>query len=134
MEATAHHGSETARVRGDMVRGAIHMAPSPKSKTGGMIKGGIAAARNGQAPPATSVQGSLGIIESPSNRREYNMGIPGLITSTSLGPEQRQRIVSGIIESPMQGENAQGPVSSVMGHDATAYNAGMVHIRGSHFK
>jgi len=134
MESTAHYGSSTARVRGDMVRDAIHMAPHPKSKTGGMIHGGIAAARHGQAPPATSMMGSLGIIEHPSNRKEYNMGIPGIITSTSLGPEQRARLVSGIIESPMAGEHASGPVHKVMGHDATAYNAGMVHLRGSHFK
>jgi len=132
--STSHHGSRTAHVRMDQARDAIHMAPAPKSHTGPMIQGHIAASRAGQAPPATSMMGSLGIIEHPSNRREYNMGIPGLITSTSLGPRERQRIVSGIIESPMEVAPAEGPVSSVQGHDATAYNSGMVHIRGSHFK
>jgi hypothetical protein len=29
---------------------------------------------------------------------------------------------------------AAGPVHTVSGHDSTAYNSGMVHIRGSHFK
>ena len=63
------------------------------------------------------------------------MGIPGIISSTSLGPEQRQRMVSGIIESPMGGVmDKSGAVHAILGHDATAYNAGMVHIRGSHFK
>jgi hypothetical protein len=33
-----------------------------------------------------------------------------------------------------EGAHPSGPVHSVMGHDATAYNEGMVHIRGSHFK
>jgi hypothetical protein len=133
-EETSDQGPRSAYKRQDMARDAIHLAPHPKSGGGGIHSGHIAAARAGQAPPATSLMGSLGIIEHPSNRREYNMGIPGLITSTSLGPRERQRIVSGIIESPMAGQAADGPVHAVQGHDATAYNAGMVHIRGSHFK
>ena len=76
----------------------------------------------------------MGIIENVRRGKDHNMGIPGIISSTSLGPEQRQRLVSGIIESPMGGHSVEGPVSKVMGHDATAYNEGMVHIRGSHFK
>lgn len=113
----------------------MHNAPHPKSGSGGMIHGGGAkASAHGQAPPATSIQGSMGIIENVRAGRDHNMGIPGIISSTSLGPEQRQRLVNGIIESPMSGSTAEGPVSKVMGHDATAYNEGMVHIRGSHFK
>ena len=133
-EDTADAGPRSAFKRQSMARDAIHLAPKPKSGSSPMHKGGIAASRAGQAPPATSLMGSLGIIEHPSNRREYNMGIPGLITSTSLGPRERQRIVSGIIESPMEGQAADGPVHKVLGHDATAYNSGMAHIRGSHFK
>ena len=56
-----------------------------------------------------------------------------IISSTTLGPEVRHRLVSGIIESPMERSTDQGPVSKVAGHDATAYNAGMVHIAGSRF-
>ena len=92
------------------------------------------AARRGQAPPATSIVGSMHIIESPRKGKDHNMGIPGIISSTSLGPEQRSRLVSGIIDSPMSGQAADGPVHKIMGHDSTAYNEGMVHIRGSHFK
>jgi hypothetical protein len=77
----------------------------------------------------------MGIIENVRAGKDHNMGIPGIISSTSLGPEQRSRLVSGIIESPMGGGvGSEGPVSKVLGHDATAYNEGMVHIRGSHFK
>jgi hypothetical protein len=128
----AKHGASAAHHSAS----AIHMAPHPKSAGGGMISAhGAKAARAGQAPPASSLMGSLGIISSPSGGRDRDVGIPGIITSTSLGPEQRQRLVAGIIESPMGGAgHAEGPVHKVLGHDATAYNQGMVHIRGSHFK
>jgi hypothetical protein len=76
----------------------------------------------------------MGIIADPMGGRKAPMGIPGIISSTSLGPEQRQRLVSGIIESPMDGHAAGGAVHTVQGRDATAYNEGMIHIRGSHFK
>lgn len=129
----AKHGAKAAHVRGDEVRGAIHQAPHPKSKGSSMAPHGRAAA-HGQAPGATSLPGSMGIIEHPSAGRDRSLGIPGLIGSTSLGPMQRQRLVSGIIESPMEGKAEGGAVHSIMGHDSTAYNEGMVHIRGSHFK
>jgi len=131
------HGASAPHHKQADMRGAVHMAPHPKSAGGGMISAhGAKAARAGQAPPASGLMGSMGIISSPSGGRDREMGIPGIITSTSLGPEQRQRLVGGIIESPMggMGHTAEGPVHKVMGHDATAYNAGMVHIRGSHFK
>jgi hypothetical protein len=132
----AKHGAAAAHIRGDEVRSAVHMAPHPKSGHGGMISAhGAHAAHHGQAPAASTLPGSLGIIADPASGRKEHMGIPGIISSTSLGPEQRQRLVSGIIESPMGGEGrASGPVHSVMGHDSTAYNEGMIHIRGSHFK
>ena len=131
----ANMGSMAAHSRGNEMRGAIHQAPAPTRGGGGMISGGGArAASNGQAPPASSLPGSLGIIANPSGGRKEAMGIPGIISSTSLGPEQRQRLVAGIIESPMDGQAASGPVHAVQGRDATAYNEGMVHIRGSHFK
>jgi len=128
--AAPRHHSASAPMSG------MHNAPHPKSGSGGMIHGGGAKASvRGQAPPATSIQGSMGIIENVRAGKDHNMGIPGIISSTSLGPEQRSRLVGGIIESPMSGSMAaEGPVSKVMGHDATAYNEGMVHIRGSHFK
>jgi len=135
-DSSAKHGSSAAHIRGDTIRGAVHTAPSPKHPGGGMISAhGAKAAKHGQAPPASTLPGALGIISNPSGGRDREIGIPGIISSTSLGPMQRQRLVAGIIESPMGGENyVGGAVHSVLGHDATAYNAGMVHIRGSHFK
>lgn len=112
----------------------LHSAPPVHHGSGGYIQGHTSAARKGQAPPATSLPGSLGIIEHPSGGRNREMGIPGLISSTSLGPEQRQRLVAGIIEDPMAGHFSSDAVHKVMGHDATAYNEGMIHIRGSSFK
>jgi hypothetical protein len=83
---------------------------------------------------ATSMPGSMGIIHDVMKGGRGIHGIPGIISSTSLGPEQRSRLVSGIIVSAMGGSMGdQGPVHRVQGHDATAYNAGMTHIAGSRF-
>ncbi len=130
----AYGGGKSAHSRG---ASALSSLPHPSSRHGGMIGAdGARAASHGQAPSATSIQGSLGIIEHPmGGNRDRHVGIPGIISSTSLGPQQRQRLVDGIIESGMaDGAHPSGPVHSVMGHDATAYNEGMIHIRGSHFK
>lgn len=130
------HGAKAPQEKQASMRDAIHLAPAPKAPSGGMMgrKSGMAA-RAGQAPPATSMMGTMGIIETPMAGREREMGIPGIITSTSLGPEQRQRLVGGIIESPMGASTeGTGPVHKILGHDATAYNEGMIHISGSHYK
>ena len=131
---SAKHGASAAHVRGSEIRGAIHQAPAPKHGGSVSAQHSGLAARKGQAPPATGLMGSLNIIESPRKGKDHNLGIPGIISSTSLGPMQRSRLVSGIIETPMAGQAASGPVRNIMGHDATAYNEGMVHLRGSHFK
>lgn len=125
-------GGRSAHSRGESALSKVAHHPEEHHLMSGH---GAKAAMHGQAPTATSLQGSLGIIEHPSAGKVRHMGIPGIITSTSLGPEQRQRLVSGIIESGMAGEgHAEGPVHAVMGHDSTAYNSGMVHIRGSQFR
>lgn len=127
-------GGKSAHSRG---ASAISKLPAHhESRSHLMGAHGAKAAHHGQAPPATSLQGSLGIIEFPMRGKEgRHVGIPGIISSTSLGPEQRQRLVAGIIESPMEGvSHSTGAVHSVLGHDSTAYNAGMVHIRGSSFR
>ena len=131
---SAYGGGKSAHSRGASALSAV--APHPAARGGMIGADGARSASHGQAPSATSIQGSLGIIEHPMNgNRNRHMGIPGIISSTSLGPEQRQRLVGGIIESGMaDGAQASGPVHSVMGHDATAYNEGMIHIRGSQFK
>ena len=87
---------------------------------------------------ASSLPGSLGVIDphgmaSPKDKTRH--GIPGIISTTTEGPQTRARLVGGIIESPMSdGKAPSGPVHSVMGHDATAWNAGMKHIPGSSFR
>lgn len=78
--------------------------------------------------------GSMGIIHDVMRPGKGAVGVPGIISSTTLGPEVRHRLVSGIIESPMMVASADGPVHRVAGHDSTAYNEGMVHIAGSRFK
>jgi hypothetical protein len=89
------------------------------------------------AQQASSLPGSLSIIDphgmtSPKDKTKD--GIPGIIATTTEGAQTRARLVGGIIESPMSdGKAPSGPVHAVMGHDATAYNAGMKHIAGSSF-
>lgn len=90
------------------------------------------------AQQASSLPGSMGFIDphSSSNPKDKRReGIPGIIHTTTEGAATRARLVGGIIESPMSdGKPASGPVHSVMGHDATAWNAGMRHIPGSSFR
>ena len=83
---------------------------------------------------ATSLAGDMGIIQDVMRPGRGIHGIPGIISSTTVGPEQRERLVSGIIVSAMGGHMDQGPVTRVTGHDSTAWNAGMAHIPGSHFR
>jgi hypothetical protein len=88
-----------------------------------------------KSPQATSLPGQLTIIKDVGQRSGGIHGIPGIISSTTTSPETRRRLVSGIIEHLMRGAVAPaGPVSTVQGHDATAYSAGMAHMTGSSFK
>ena len=126
-------GGSSAHSRGESALSKV--APHPSGHSSFIGSGGASAGRHGQAPQATSLPGSLGIIEHPARGRDHNLGIPGIISSTSLGPHQRQNIVAGIIESPMDARrDTSGPVHAMLGHDSTAYNEGMVHIAGSGFK
>jgi hypothetical protein len=108
------------------MRSAKHMAPTPEDKSFNMRPSAM-------GPQATSMPGSMGIIQDVMKPGKGAMGVPGIISSTTLGPEVRQRLVTGIIESPMERSTDQGPVSKVAGHDSTAYNAGMIHLAGSRF-
>lgn len=91
-----------------------------------------------QGPQASSLPGMMGIIQDVASggNRERARGVPGIITSTTLGPEVRQRLQKGIIESMMGGAHsgAEGPVTAAAGKDSTAYNTGMVHIAGSQYR
>jgi hypothetical protein len=108
------------------MRSGKRMAPTPEDKSFNMRPSAM-------GPQATSMPGSTGIIMDVMKPGKGVVGVPGIISSTTLGPEVRQRLVSGIIESPMERSTDHGPVSKVAGHDATAYNAGMVHLAGSRF-
>jgi hypothetical protein len=94
--------------------------------------------RADQGPQASSLPGAMGVIQdvSKGGNRNRAQGVPGIITSTTLGPEVRQRLQKGIIESLMGGEghSGDGPVMAAAGHDATAYNSGMVHMAGSQYR
>jgi hypothetical protein len=85
-----------------------------------------------KSPQASGMPGQLTILKDPANGGGRGIhGIPGIISSTTTSPQTRQRLVGGIIESLMKGAAPGGPVQAVEGHDSTAYNTGMVHLRGS---
>ena len=75
--------------------------------------------------------GSLHVIQDVGSRSGGVHGIPGIISSTTQGAQVRQRLVMGVIDSLLPGKAPEGPVSAVEGKDSTAYNTGMVHLRGS---
>ena len=127
-----HHSGELARPVNDNARSAAMHAPKPHSdKKGSAVPN---AGKPSRSPQATSMPGSLPIIHSVGSRREGSHGISGIISSTLTSPETRQRLVSGIIDTMIRGEAPAGPVHTVGGHDATAYNAGMVHLAGSRMR
>ena len=116
--------------------GAIHSAEKAHKKSSKAHGTGETIMRTAghQGPQATSLPGGINIIHDVQKAGRGATGVPGIISSTTLGPEVRRRLVSGIIESPMAAESADGPVHRVQGVDATAYNEGQVHIAGSRFK
>jgi hypothetical protein len=93
------------------------------------------AGKPSHGPQASSLPGHLEVIKDVSSGRGMAHGIPGIVSSTTQGPEVRQRLHMGIIESMMGRVVEAGPVSSVQGNDATAWNAGNgIHLPGSRFK
>jgi len=128
--AKAYGGGKSAREAVDRT----HAKLPRKSKGKDLKQVSVRVAPN-QGPQASSLPAMMGIIDPMTAGRPQHPGIPGLIHSTTLGPEQRQRLVAGIIETPMgAASQASGPVHKVAGHDATAYADGMVHIAGSPFR
>lgn len=106
---------------------------APKASKGKRGMGVPNEGKPSHSPQASSLPGSLPVILDVNRRGGSIVGIPGIISSTTTSPETRQRLVSGILDTSDRGAVPQGPVHTVMGHDATAYNSGMVHLRGSHF-
>ena len=114
---------------------AIHTDHKHHSKKG--LAKGMDVPNHGKPsrdPQATSYP-MPGVIHDPSGGKGHGIhGVPGIISSTTTGNEVRGRLMLGVIESCIAGGRApDGPVHHAEGHDATAYNAGMVHIRGSPF-
>lgn len=107
----------------------------PKGSKDGRVlaKGESMPHRMSNVPQASSMLGHMNIINDAGGRGTGRAhGIPGIITSTSLGPEQRTRLISGIIDLAESGHHdMEGPLHSVMGSDATAMNAGMRPIPGA---
>jgi hypothetical protein len=71
------------------------------------------------------------IIENAGHGGHRSQGIPGILHTTSLVPEQRSRLMNGIIDLGEHAREMGGPVHSITGHDATAMNAGMRPIPGA---
>ena len=133
----SHHGVDLDRAgpvndnRPDVIQRA-HQKSGKKSKDGRVEGPGVALPRQqSHFPQATGLPGSLMIIENAGRGRDRVHGIPGILSTTSLGPEQRRKLISGIIDLSEHGRRADGPVHQVSGHDATAMNAGMRPIPGA---
>lgn len=95
-------------------------------------KGKAAEGGRNESPQASSMPGALPIIKDAQNKPGMAHGIPGIINSTTTSPETRLRLIQGVLDlAHSAGSSEQGAVHTMMGHDSTAYNMGMVHIRGS---
>ena len=131
MDNDAHRGKKAPKASGKAMHSAekVHKR-SKKAESHGKDVGYSKA----EGPQATSLPGSMHIIHDVMKPGRGIHGIPGIISSTTEGPQVRQRLALGIIESAMGAERSSGPVHKVQGMDATAYNEGMVHIAGSRFK
>ena len=57
-------------------------------------------------------------------------GLKGIVNSTSLGPEQRARVVSGIIQVDSRKKTPMMTASAIK--TATRREMGLVHIAGSY--
>jgi hypothetical protein len=72
------------------------------------------------------------VIMDPTKRgrTETAVGLKGIANSTSLGPQQRQRVLSGIIEVDQRKKTPMMTASAVK--TATQREMGMVHIPGTY--
>ena len=72
------------------------------------------------------------IIQDPSKKSgQTAVGVKGIANSTSLGPEQRTRVLKGIIQADSR-EKGRGAVSKSEGRTATKREIGMVHLPGTY--
>lgn len=110
----------------------VHPSHGDVRAHGGVVQHGKSTYEGGQV--ASSLPGALGIIDPSDAGHRITETIPGIISTTTESPINRQRMLGGIIESPMVRVAPAGPVHTAMGHDATAWNAGMRHLPGSPFR
>jgi len=132
-----HHGVDLDRAgavndnRPDLAQRA-HQKDGKKSKDGRVSGKAEGLSRSpSHYPQASGLPGELMIIQDASRGRSKTLGIPGILNTTTLGPDQRNRLVDGIIDMSSKGRTADGPVHSVSGRDATAMNAGMRALPGA---
>lgn len=119
--------------RPDLASRASQGGSKKNKKDGYVVPAGkdVPAGRS-HVPQATSLPGSLGIIENAGARGgDRKQGIPGILSTTSLGADTRTRLLSGIIDMSAKMPAESGPVHAVTGHDATAMNAGMRPLPGA---
>jgi len=73
----------------------------------------------------------LPVIMNPSGKGGSTaQGLKGIVNSTSLGPQQRQRVLSGIIEVDQRKRTPMMTASAVK--TATRREMGTVHIPGTY--
>ena len=133
----SHHGVDLDRAgavndnRPDLAQRA-HQKDGKKSKDG-RVTGKAEGLKCGPShfPQASGLPGEMMIIQNASRGGDRTRGIPGILHTTSLGPEQRNRLVDGIIDLSAHGRKGDGPVHRVSGNDATAHNAGMRPLPGA---
>ena len=109
-------------------------------KKGGMAHGkGQGVPQQGKpsmAPEATSLPGSLGILDLAHHHgSKHHATIGGILNNTTTGNDLRNfKLLSGVLDLCDHGRKGDGPLHNVSGHDATARNAGYRPIPGSPFR
>ena len=132
-----HHGVDFDRLgpvndNRPAVIGRAEQASGMKSKDGRVLAAAESMpSRMSSYPQATGLPGSLMIIENAGHGGHRREGIPGILTTTSLEPGQRRRLMEGIIDLSEHGRSGDGPLHYMTGHDATAHNEGMRPIPGA---
>lgn len=106
---------------------------APEKGSGGVVEGSVHLHhRVSHVPQATGFASQMNIIQDAGHGgRDRVHGIPGIISTTSLGPDQRSRLLSGIIDMSHPRPHDEGILHKISGHDATAMNAGMRPIPGA---
>lgn len=116
-------------------RASAHAGKHAGGMAHGAGKGVPMEGKASRQPVATTMPGDHHILDlAKEHGKDVDRGIPGIIRTTTTGPDVRHKLVSGILDMADHGRKADGPVHAVTGHDATARNAGMRPIPGSPYR